>query len=161
HRDISPGNVMITDDGAVKVLDFGIAAVGEQQSASDVVHGSVAYVSPEQAQGLPVDRRSDLYSVGCLLFALVTGGPPDVAERDRDVALMPVTAVPPLASSRLAGVPAAVDALLARMLAKRPGDRPATAAQLRDDVLRVAAELRAAGPDHSTTQVIPRVSTTT
>ncbi|PZF80762.1 protein kinase domain-containing protein [Jiangella anatolica] len=161
HRDISPGNVMITDDGAVKVLDFGIAAVGEQQGESDVVHGSVAYVSPEQAQGLPVDRRSDLYSVGCLLFALVTGAPPYVADEVRDVALMHVTAVVPLASARLPGVPAALDALLVRTLAKRPGDRPATARELRDEVLRVAGELRAPAPDHSTTQVIPRVSTTT
>lgn len=161
HRDISPGNVMITDDGAVKVLDFGIAAVGEQSTVSEVVHGSVAYVSPEQAQGFPVDRRSDLYSVGCLLFALITGAPPYVAEEVRDVALMHVTALVPRASSRLPGVPAAVDALLVRMLAKRPGDRPATAGTLRDEMLRVAGELRAAGPDHSTTQVIPRVSTTT
>lgn len=161
HRDISPGNVMIADDGAVKVLDFGIAAVGEQGTGSDVVHGSVAYVSPEQAQGLPVDRRSDLYSVGCLLFALVTGGPPFVADQVRDVALMHVTAVAPPASSRLPGVPAALDALLARMLAKRPADRPATAGELSAEVLRVAGELRAAGPDHGTTQVIPRVSTTT
>ena len=161
HRDISPGNVMITDDGAVKVLDFGIAAVGEQRAESDVVHGSVAYVSPEQAQGFPVDRRSDLYSVGCLLFALVTGAPPYVAEEVRDVALMHVTALVPRASSRLPGVPAEVDALLVRLLAKRPGDRPATAGAVRDEVLRVAAGLRAAGPDHSTTTVIPRVSTTT
>lgn len=161
HRDISPGNVMITDDGAVKVLDFGIAAVGEQSGESEVVHGSVSYVSPEQAQGLRVDRRSDLYSVGCLLFALVTGGPPYVADEVRDVALMHVTAVVPLASSRLPGVPAVLDALLVRTLAKRPADRPATAGELRAEVLRVAGELRAAGPDHSTTQVIPRVSTTT
>ncbi|MBB5790556.1 Stk1 family PASTA domain-containing Ser/Thr kinase [Jiangella mangrovi] len=162
HRDISPGNVMITDDGAVKVLDFGIAAVGEQRTESEVVHGSVAYVSPEQAQGFPVDRRSDLYSVGCLLFALVTGAPPYVAEEVRDVALMHVTALVPRASTRLPGVSAEIDALLVRLLAKRPGDRPATAGALRDEVLRVAAGLRAgAGPDHSTTQVIPRVSTTT
>ncbi|TDC48353.1 Stk1 family PASTA domain-containing Ser/Thr kinase [Jiangella ureilytica] len=161
HRDISPGNVMITDDGAVKVLDFGIAAIGEQRTESDVVHGSVAYVSPEQAQGVPVDRRSDLYSVGCLLFALVTGAPPYLADEVRDVALMHVTALVPRASSRLPGVPAEVDALLVRLLAKRPGDRPATAGALRDEVLRVAAGLRAAGPDHSTTTVIPRVSTTT
>lgn len=161
HRDISPGNVMITDDGAVKVLDFGIAAVGEQRTESEVVHGSVAYVSPEQAQGRPVDRRSDLYSVGCLLFALVTGAPPYIADEVGEVALMHVTALVPHASSRLPSVPPAVDALLMRTLAKRPADRPATAGEFSAEVLRIAAELRAAGPDHSTTQVIPRVSTTT
>jgi serine/threonine-protein kinase len=99
HRDIKPANVMLTPDGTVKVMDFGIAhALATRQTAligTGVVIGTAAYLSPEQAMGRPVDTRSDLYSTGCLLYELLTGRPPFTGSSQVAVAHRQVHEEPP------------------------------------------------------------------
>ena len=123
HRDIKPANVMITPAGAVKVVDFGISRAGGDPAATlTLTHaflGTPAYVSPEQAQGQPLDARSDLYSAGCVLYELLTGRPPFVGEEPFSVAYQHVHEPPP----RLGAARAAWDDVLATALAKDPGDR--------------------------------------
>jgi serine/threonine protein kinase len=140
HRDIKPGNVMTAHDGSAKVLDFGIARfVGELQSrvgltASGVVLGTAGYMSPEQAEGRALDHRTDLYSVGCLLYFLLTGRPPFEAESFMGVAYKHVTAAPEPPSAHRRGLHPAVDALVLDLLKKEPGERPADATAVRGRV---------------------------
>ena len=104
HRDIKPANVMIAADGTIKVMDFGIARAMADANATmtqtSAVIGTAQYLSPEQAQGQPVDERSDLYSTGCMLFELLTGRPPFLGESPVSIAYQhvgeqPVAAVAP------------------------------------------------------------------
>jgi serine/threonine-protein kinase len=134
HRDIKPANVMIASDGSVKVLDFGIARAmdGTTLTQNSSVVGTAAYMSPEQALGKPADERSDIYSLGCVLYALLVGHPP--FSGDGAAAILNQHAhVPPsplaLESERAAPE---LDALVLQMLAKSPEDRPQTAAEVRD-----------------------------
>ena len=118
HRDVSPGNVMLTDSGEVKVLDFGIARTDRHGStAPRFVHGTAAYVAPELTRGLPADRRSDIYSLGAVLHELLTGEPP------RPVRTRTERDLPPDVPSSLAGV-------VTRSLAYEPNDRHADAAEV-------------------------------
>ena len=134
HRDIKPGNIMVTPDGQVKVLDFGIArttdGVNLTQTAS--VLGTAPYMSPEQAMGQPADARSDIYSLGCVLYEMLTGKPPFMGDLPAAVLHqhVRVAAKPPSAVNP--NVPPALDALVVQMLAKSPEDRPQTAAEVRD-----------------------------
>ncbi|MEY9888097.1 serine/threonine protein kinase/WD40 repeat protein [Catenulispora sp. MAP5-51] len=133
HRDIKPSNVMVSDAGAVKVLDFGIARfVGDLQTGTDLtatgmVVGSAEYMSPEQAQGGALDARSDLYSLGCLLHFALTGRGPFEADTPLSVALLHVSRTPEAPSRYRQGIPAAVDDLVLTLLAKDPQDRPGSA----------------------------------
>ncbi|RJT80270.1 Stk1 family PASTA domain-containing Ser/Thr kinase [Arthrobacter cheniae] len=139
HRDIKPANVMITLDGAVKVMDFGIArAMADSQATmtqTQAVLGTAQYLSPEQARGEKVDARSDLYSAGCLLFELLTGRPPFVGDSPVSVAYQHVREEPPTASSLNTDVTPALDSVLARALEKDREDRFQDAAGFRKALL--------------------------
>lgn len=133
HRDIKPGNVMIATTGQVKVMDFGTAWARGTTEPAQVV-GTVQYMSPEHLRGQPVDPRSDLYSVGCLLFQLVTGRPPFGGDDQATVATRQVTARPPAPSTLNPYLPAALDRVVLAALAKDRADRPQTATQMRNEL---------------------------
>jgi eukaryotic-like serine/threonine-protein kinase len=164
HRDIKPGNVMLTTTGTVKVMDFGIARAtadaGHTGTSTQTVLGTAAYLSPEQAQGRTVDARSDLYSTGVVLFELLTRRPPFVGDAPVAVAFAHVNEDPPAPSSVDPTVPAALDALVLRALAKDPAQRYQSAVEFRADVERAIAGvpmtqvLPAAGPDGDATAVM-------
>jgi serine/threonine-protein kinase len=143
HRDIKPGNVMLTPAGDVKVMDFGIArAVSDAQStmtATAAVVGTAQYLSPEQARGEQVDSRSDVYSTGCLLFELLTGRPPFVGDSPVSVAYQHVREQPPRPSSLDADLPPEIDAIVMKALAKRVEDRYQSAAAMKEDIDRYLA----------------------
>ncbi|MFJ9871305.1 Stk1 family PASTA domain-containing Ser/Thr kinase [Streptomyces sp. NPDC101165] len=143
HRDIKPANVMTTGDGTVKVMDFGIARVLQSDATAmtrtGTVLGTPQYLSPEQALGKPADARSDLYSVGCMLFELVTGTPPFDGESTMSVLYQHVQQPPPIPSSIDPSLPPTVDAVVARALSKDPAGRYPTARAMADDIRRVAA----------------------
>jgi beta-lactam-binding protein with PASTA domain/tRNA A-37 threonylcarbamoyl transferase component Bud32 len=138
HRDIKPGNVMLTPTGAVKVMDFGIARAmadsGATMTATHSVIGTAQYLSPEQARGEVVDTRSDLYSTGCLLFELLTGRTPFIGDSPVSVAYQHVVEEPPTASSIASDVPEALDRVTAKALAKDRNQRYQTAAEFRADL---------------------------
>ncbi|RHW25929.1 Stk1 family PASTA domain-containing Ser/Thr kinase [Nocardioides immobilis] len=143
HRDIKPGNVMLTPSGDVKVMDFGIArAISDAASSmtqTAAVVGTAQYLSPEQARGESVDSRSDVYSAGCLLYELLTGRPPFVGDSPVAVAYQHVRepAVPP--SHHDADLTPDIDAIVMKALAKRVEDRYQSAAQMRADIERYLA----------------------
>jgi eukaryotic-like serine/threonine-protein kinase len=136
HRDIKPQNILITDMGHLKVTDFGIARAASAAtiSATNAVFGTAGYLSPEQALGEPATPRSDLYSLGIVLYELLTGVVPYRADNPVAVCMKHVTE--PLTPPRGLDptIPEAVDALVVKMLAKDPADRPASASELLDDI---------------------------
>ncbi|MCX4812283.1 protein kinase [Streptomyces sp. NBC_01239] len=150
HRDIKPGNVMMTKRGVVKVMDFGIARAMQSgvtsMTQTGMVVGTPQYLSPEQALGRGVDARSDLYSVGIMLFQLVTGRLPFDADSPLAIAYAHVQEDPVAPSSINRSLPPAVDALVARALKKNPNERFPNAESMRDEALRVASSLHAAPP---------------
>ncbi|MFI0968083.1 protein kinase [Streptomyces sp. NPDC021080] len=147
HRDIKPANTLLTDEGMVKVLDFGVAKfMGETIGAREltvtgVPLGSPRYMSPEQAEGArEIDHRSDLYSLGCLLYHAVTGRPPFISDTQWAVLRMQIedTAIAPAAV--VEGLPVALNDLILQLLAKRPEDRPADAAAVCDTLSTLLAD---------------------
>jgi serine/threonine protein kinase len=145
HRDIKPGNIMITPGGGVKVLDFGIARTSDAMSLTQTasVLGTAPYMSPEQAMGQPADARSDIYSLGCVLYEMLTGKPPFMGEVAAAVLHQHVRVAPKAPRVVNPNVPPALDALVLEMLAKAPQDRPQTGAEVRD---RLAALETATDP---------------
>ncbi|MGW0823893.1 protein kinase domain-containing protein [Streptomyces sp. NPDC002845] len=135
HRDIKPANVIITDSGAVKVMDFGIARAlhGAQSTMTQtgMVMGTPQYLSPEQALGKAVDHRSDLYATGCLLYELLALRPPFVGETPLSVVYQHVQDIPTPPSQITEGAPPELDGLVMRSLAKEPDDRFQTAEEMR------------------------------
>src|SRR5580693_7313668 len=126
HRDVKPGNVLITDEGQVKVTDFGIArAINTEESLTQTgaVMGTATYFSPEQAEGVGVDSRSDIYSLGVVLFEMVTGRPPFLGESPVAVASKHVRDQPPPLRSLRPTVPADLEAVIAKAMAKVPDQR--------------------------------------
>ncbi|GAB2777724.1 protein kinase domain-containing protein [Streptomyces daliensis] len=135
HRDIKPANVIITNTGAVKVMDFGIAralhGASNTMTQTGMVMGTPQYLSPEQALGKTVDTRSDLYATGCLLYELLTLRPPFTGETPLSVVYQHVQDDPSLPSEVSDAVPPELDGLVMRSLAKDPDDRFQTAEEMR------------------------------
>lgn len=140
HRDVKPGNIMITPAGQVKVTDFGIArAFGgddDELTQTGSVMGTASYFSPEQAQGKQVDPRSDLYSLGVVLFEMVTGETPFTGASPVSIAYKHVQEMPPRVTSLNPSVPAPLEAIIDRLLAKDPDHRYAAAEDVRADLRR-------------------------
>jgi beta-lactam-binding protein with PASTA domain/predicted Ser/Thr protein kinase len=139
HRDIKPANVMVTRDGKVLVMDFGIArliAGPETAPQTSGVMGTASYLSPEQAQGQPVDARTDIYSLGAVLYEMLTGRPPFSGDSPMAIAYKQVNATPPTPSSLNPDVPAELDAVVMRALSKNPANRYQTGQEFAEDLER-------------------------
>ncbi|MGW4462998.1 protein kinase domain-containing protein [Micromonospora sp. NPDC004704] len=146
HRDIKPANILLDPAGTVKVCDFGIARLlhaGQATlTAPATTVGTSQYMAPEQAAGDPVDARTDLYALGCLLYAMLTGQPPFTGDNPLRVLWQHLHEPAPALASVRPGIPAGLDRLVGQLLAKNPADRPTSATEVRD---RLAA-LSSAGP---------------
>src|ERR1700722_20208050 len=141
HRDVKPGNILITPDGDVKVTDFGIArAMNTEESLTQTgaVMGTAAYFSPEQAEGKGVDSRSDIYSLGVVLYEMAVGRPPFTGDSPVAVASKHVRDMPVLPRQVNPSVPPALEAVVMKAMAKNPDDRYGSAEELRADLLRFA-----------------------
>jgi eukaryotic-like serine/threonine-protein kinase len=150
HRDIKPGNVMLTRTGDVKVMDFGIArAVSDAQATmtqTAQVIGTAQYLSPEQARGERVDARSDLYSTGCLLYELLTGRPPFTGDSPVAIAYQHVRENPVPPSRVDPEIPPWADSIVLKAMAKDPGDRYQSAGEMRNDIQRALQGMPVAAP---------------
>lgn len=140
HRDVKPANIMISKAGAVKVMDFGIArALADANSVTQTaaVIGTAQYLSPEQARGEKVDARSDVYSLGCVLYEILTGEPPFTGDSPVAVAYQHVREDPVPPSQRHNDISPELDAVVLKALAKNPDNRYQSAAEMRADLVRV------------------------
>ncbi|MGW1844562.1 outer membrane protein assembly factor BamB family protein [Streptomyces sp. NPDC001966] len=147
HRDLKPANLMLTRDGRVKVLDFGIARYIASTHKSSKVIGTLAYMPPERFGDFPADARSDLYSLGCVLHELLTGKAPFQATDPVALMAAHLNSVPEPPGRKRPGVPAALDDLVMALLAKNPDDRPAAAAEVHERLRECPAETSAPPPD--------------
>jgi serine/threonine-protein kinase len=148
HRDIKPGNVMVTRNGDIKVMDFGIArAMSDSQATmtqTAQVIGTAQYLSPEQARGERVDARSDLYSTGCLLYELLTGRPPFTGDSPVAIAYQHVRENPVPPSRLDPSLPSWADSIVLKAMAKSPNDRYQSAAEMNADIQRAASGMQVA-----------------
>ncbi len=170
HRDLKPSNVMVRDDGVVKVLDFGISkgeaeTVAEGQpfrpdlTAEGRVLGTLPYMSPQQVLGLPVDARSDVFSLGVILFEMLTGVRPFHGDGQATLAAA-ILQQPAPALDRLAAVPAEVDQVVRRCLEKEPSHRYASAQELRDALLEIQRRRLSSGVALAAVPELPPPPTT-
>ncbi|MDN6149787.1 MAG: Stk1 family PASTA domain-containing Ser/Thr kinase, partial [Yaniella sp.] len=161
HRDIKPGNVMVDKSGAIKVMDFGIARALSDSSATmtqtQAVVGTAQYLSPEQARGESVDFRSDLYSVGCVLFELLTGRPPFVGDSPVAVAYQHVREEPPAATTLIPEISPALESVLTKSLAKDREDRFQTGKDFLTALRAAHYDGMAVSEDESTSVIPPAV----
>ena len=131
HRDVKPANVFLGDGDRVTLLDFGLACAVQGLPVAcepaPICVGTMEYAAPEQIRGKVTDTRADIFSLGCMLYELVTGQRPVQADSPSEVVERQLLRDPPAPSQLVSGVPGALDSLLLAMMAKRPGDRPVTA----------------------------------
>ena len=148
HRDIKPANVMVADDGSVKVLDFGIARARGASSLTQTssVLGTAAYMAPEQALGKPADERSDIYSLGCVLYAMLTGHPPFTAGGFAAIMHQQANNEPDPPDAENPRVSPALSTLVMHMLGKAPEDRPPSATDVRNRLAAPSGSAADAGP---------------
>src|SRR6266516_1379066 len=138
HRDVKPHNVVVDADGRLKVTDFGIARSGASQMTEvGSIIGTAQYLSPEQARGSPVDQRSDVYSVGIVLYEMLTGTVPFTGDTPLEIAMKHLSEVPVPPSELRDDVPADLDLVVLRALAKDPEDRYQTAEEMNADLARI------------------------
>jgi class 3 adenylate cyclase len=154
HRDVKPGNVWLTDGGTARLGDFGLAAVAESSrlTTEGMILGTVAYLPPEQAIGRLPDPRSDLYSLGAMVYELITGHPPFVGDDAVAVISQHLHTAPVAPSWHNPAVPPPLESLVLALLAKNPEDRPATASIVHEQLIAISAAL-ASGSDRDTTTV--------
>jgi class 3 adenylate cyclase len=162
HRDVKPQNVWLAPDGTAKIGDFGLAVAegATRVTAVGTVIGTVAYMAPEQALGRGADARSDIYSLGALLYELVCGITPFAGDSATAVVSQHVSTAPIPPSGHRPGVPAALDQLLLRMLAKSPEARPQQAAEVRDALGMIAAAGAGATTSHDA-EALDRITDST
>lgn len=136
HRDIKPQNIMMLKDGTIKVMDFGIAkfAREEAKDTSDKAIGTVHYISPEQARGADTDAKSDIYSVGVMLYEMMTGKKPFDSDKPVSIAVMHMQAEIPLPHTVRADIPTGLEEIILKAMQKEPGDRYQTARDMMDDI---------------------------
>jgi eukaryotic-like serine/threonine-protein kinase len=160
HRDIKPHNVMIDDNRRVKVTDFGIARAGtSQMTEAGSIVGTAQYLSPEQARGAQVDQRSDLYSVGVVIYELLTGKVPFTGESPVEIAMKHLSDTPPPPSELNPDVPEELDKIVMRALAKDPARRYQSAQEMDEDLERVARGLAVSREtDETATQILAGVN---
>ena len=145
HRDIKPGNIMITPDGKVKVTDFGIVSLQNEESditKTGAVLGTASYISPEQAQGKPVSFESDLYSLGTVLYELIAGNPPFTGDSPIATATKHLTDKPEKLSNYRKDIPKALENAILKLLEKRPSDRFKSAEDLRALLLQQRKQIQ-------------------
>ena len=146
HRDIKPGNIMITPQGKVKVTDFGIVSLQNEESditKTGSILGTASYISPEQAQGKPVSKESDLYSLGTVLYELITGRPPFEGDTPIATATKHITDKPEKLSTFRGNIPKGVENAVLKLLHKYPKDRFKNAEDLRAILLQQKNQLQA------------------
>ena len=146
HRDIKPGNIMITPEGKVKVTDFGIVSLQNEESditKTGSILGTASYISPEQAQGKPVSKESDLYSLGTVLYELITGKPPFEGDTPIATATKHITDKPEKLSTYRADIPKGIENAVLKLLHKYPKDRFKNAEDLRAVLLQQNTQLQA------------------
>ena len=162
HRDIKPHNVVVGEDGRLKVMDFGIARAGTSQMTEvGSIIGTAQYLSPEQARGAPVDQRSDLYSLGVLLYELLTGQPPFAGDTPLEVAMKHISSPPAPPSSLRPDIPRDLDFVVLRALAKNPAERYQSAEEMERELGRVAEGLGvSAETEEAATAIITRPTAT-
>ena len=143
HRDVTPANVLVDFEGGVKLIDFGVvkARTRQTETRAGIIKGKIAYMSPEQARGMAVDRRSDIYALGVLLYELTTGTRLYKTGSDFELLTQITTGTVPPPSSRLPGYPAALEAILMRALSRQPDERHGSADELALDLEGLAGAM--------------------